>query len=96
MKTTSVWTAEDLARPAQLTSIGHYLLRSSLDEMPGLLNVLRGDMSLVGPPAYPPSMVKDLVVGSGLQFRDVGRHALKGVPDEWQLFALCKPDSAIE
>jgi class 3 adenylate cyclase len=30
--------------------------------------------------------IKDLVVGSGLTFHDRGTHALKGVPDEWQLF----------
>jgi class 3 adenylate cyclase len=30
--------------------------------------------------------VKDLVAGSGLEFRDRGMHALKGVPDEWQVF----------
>lgn len=32
--------------------------------------------------------VVDLVVGSGLAFADAGAHALKGVPGEWQLFAL--------
>jgi class 3 adenylate cyclase len=32
--------------------------------------------------------VKDLVVGSGLSFVDRGSHALKGVPDEWQLYAV--------
>src|SRR3712207_2471011 len=32
--------------------------------------------------------VKDLVVGSGLRFHDRGRTALKGVPGEWQLFAV--------
>jgi class 3 adenylate cyclase len=31
--------------------------------------------------------VRDLVAGSGLTFRDRGTHVLKGVPDEWQLFA---------
>ena len=31
--------------------------------------------------------VRDLVVGSGLTFQERGMHALKGVPDEWQLFA---------
>ncbi len=31
--------------------------------------------------------VKDLVAGSGLVFSDRGTHQLKGVPDEWQLFA---------
>jgi class 3 adenylate cyclase/pimeloyl-ACP methyl ester carboxylesterase len=32
--------------------------------------------------------VKDLVAGSGLSFKDGGTHVLKGVPDEWQLFAV--------
>ena len=30
--------------------------------------------------------VKDLVIGSGLQFKDFGTHQLKGVPDSWQLY----------
>lgn len=34
------------------------------------------------------STVKDLVVGSGLQFEDRGTHTLKGIPDEWHLFAV--------
>jgi class 3 adenylate cyclase len=32
--------------------------------------------------------VKDLVVGSGIVFRDRGRAALKGVPEEWELFTV--------
>jgi class 3 adenylate cyclase len=32
--------------------------------------------------------VKDLVVGSGLEFEDRGSHALKGVPGEWPLYAV--------
>jgi class 3 adenylate cyclase len=32
--------------------------------------------------------IKDLVVGSGLTFHDRGMHALKGVPDEWQIFKV--------
>jgi class 3 adenylate cyclase len=32
--------------------------------------------------------LRDLVVGSGLQFEDRGPHQLKGVPGEWRLFAL--------
>jgi class 3 adenylate cyclase len=31
--------------------------------------------------------VKDLVAGSGINFTDRGVHPLKGVPDEWQLYA---------
>lgn len=34
------------------------------------------------------STVKDLVFGSGLQFADRGAHPLRGVPDEWRLYAL--------
>jgi class 3 adenylate cyclase len=32
--------------------------------------------------------VKDLVVGSGLKFEDRGLHELKGVPDEWRVYAV--------
>jgi class 3 adenylate cyclase len=34
------------------------------------------------------STVKDLVVGSGIEFSDRGSHSLKGVPGEWRLFAV--------
>jgi class 3 adenylate cyclase len=34
--------------------------------------------------------VKDLVAGSGLRFIDHGTHALKGVPDEWQILAAAE------
>jgi len=34
------------------------------------------------------STVKDLVVGSGLQFEDLGARSLKGVPEPWRLFRL--------
>ena len=34
------------------------------------------------------STVKDLVAGSGIRFEDRGDHTLKGVPDEWRLYAV--------
>jgi class 3 adenylate cyclase len=34
------------------------------------------------------STLRDLVIGSGLEFEDRGAHTLKGVPGEWRLFAL--------
>ena len=37
------------------------------------------------------STLRDLVIGSGLEFEDRGAHELKGVPGEWHLFAVTSP-----
>jgi class 3 adenylate cyclase len=34
------------------------------------------------------STVKDLVVGSGIDFQERGAHELRGVPGEWRLFSV--------
>jgi len=75
------WQREQkLLRDPRVTPIGNFLRRTSLDELPQLFNVLRGEMSLVGP--------RPITVGELTRYGRVRWHYLSvrpGMTGLWQV-----------
>jgi lipopolysaccharide/colanic/teichoic acid biosynthesis glycosyltransferase len=79
------WKIRDDPR---ITRVGRVLRRTSLDELPQLLNILRGDMSLVGPRPELPELVARY--GALHHLRHLG---MPGVTGWWQVHGRCtRPD----
>ncbi|MEL6804403.1 MAG: sugar transferase, partial [Bacteroidota bacterium] len=45
----STWTDEDKKKGNEITKVGAVLRKTSLDEVPQIWNILKGEMSLIGP-----------------------------------------------
>ena len=74
-----------LTNDSRVTRVGRVLRKFSLDELPQLLNVLLGDMSLVGPRPVPPYEVA--CYGDGDHKRLA---ALPGITGFWQVKGRCQ------
>ena len=48
-KASGTWLAEDARKENRVTRVGSFLRKTSLDEFPQFINILRGELSLIGP-----------------------------------------------
>ena len=78
-----------IADDPRITRVGKFLRKYSLDELPQLVNVLRGDMSMVGPRPHPLDDYNQYQLGD-LRRLDV----LPGITGLWQINARQDPSFA--
>lgn len=67
----------------RITKVGRFLRNTSLDELPQLINVLKGEMSLVGPRPHPVAMKTGDVESARLVSEYAWRHRMKPGMTGW-------------
>jgi putative colanic acid biosynthesis UDP-glucose lipid carrier transferase len=78
----------------RVTSLGRWLRRTSLDELPQLLNVVMGHMSLVGP--RPHAVAHDTYYGAHIDNYDVRHHVKPGITGWAQVNGLRGATESLE
>ena len=74
-------TYQKLRHDPRITKVGHFIRKTSLDELPQLLNIFKGDMSFVGPRPFMPSQQALYEAANGSEYFEMR----PGLTGPWQV-----------